>query len=486
MPGLTTRVGNPLRWPLTVRAPMVFALFMVVVSAVLTNAVLSRLSETQQRHLTQVSSVYLEGLASAIRPYVLRDDVWEIFDALERSAGVGAALGVRNVIVVDPSGRVMASSSPHAHPVGGQVAGLQRFEGEQTLRIDIDAASAEALKPLRYQGRFIGQIFAQFDMSAQIAERREVLGTLLLTNAAISLVLAGVGYWLLRRMLTPLRLLSTHLNESAAGNVQPIALPARLTVDSEFGRLFTRFNAMAEAVNEREALARQLAQEERLASLGRLASGMAHEINNPLGGLFNAIDTLKQHGLRPGVRAASLHLLERALRGIRDVVRTTLATYRADRDGRELTRSDIDDLKLLIGSETARKRLAVRWDNGLGEKAALPASAVRQILLNLMLNAVQASPEGGEIGVLIRTDGQHLALTVNDRGGGLPAAALDLLEGRSNRPVGAADGVGLGLWMTRRLVDELGGAIRATIAAGATSIAVTLPLPVAQELGHAA
>ena len=62
---------------------------------------------------------------------------------------------------------------------------------------------------------------------------------------------------------------------------------------TETGRLFRGFNRMARAVAEREALVARLADEERLASLGRLASGMAHEINNPLGGLFNAIDTLK-------------------------------------------------------------------------------------------------------------------------------------------------------------------------------------------------
>jgi signal transduction histidine kinase len=256
--------------------------------------------------------------------------------------------------------------------------------------------------------------------------------------------------------------------------------------DGEFGRLFTRFNAMAEAVNEREALARQLAKEERLASLGRLASGMAHEINNPLGGLFNTIDTLKQHGLKPGVRAASLNLLERGLRGIRDVVRTALATYRADRDGRELSKSDLDDLRLLIGPEAARKRLAVRWDNRLPESAPFPASTIRQIMLNLMLNAVAVSPDGADVTVSASFMDGHLVLQVHDRGGGLPADALDLLHGRSNTPVGSADGVGLGLWMTRRLVDDLQGRIEAASSGQGTSITVALPSPADAELRHAA
>ncbi len=479
--------ANPMRWPLTVRAPMVFALFMIAISAVLTNAVLSRLAETQQRHLTQVATVYLESLASAIRPYVLRDDVWEVFDALERSASVGAALGVRYVVVANPAGRVLASSAPHEFPVGGDArSSLPALEAGQTLRIDADAAVAEALKPLQYQGRFIGQIAARFDISAQIAERREVLRTLLVTNAAIALVLAAIGYWLIRRMLRPLRLLSRHLDDSASGSVTPIGMPSRLDPGSELGRLFRRFDTMAEAVNEREALARQLAQEERLASLGRLASGMAHEINNPLGGLFNTIDTLKRHGAKPEVRAASLELLERGLRGIRDVVRTALATYRADRDAREVTASDLDDLRLLIGPEAARKKLAIRWDNQLPPSAPFPASSIRQIALNLMLNAVAASPAGSEIAVSVAMTEQKLVLEVIDRGSGLPPAALDLLQGLTTSPVGSGDGVGLGLWMTRRLVDELEGRIEASSNGRETRIMVELPMAQGRELRDAA
>ncbi len=86
---------------------------------------------------------------------------------------------------------------------------------------------------------------------------------------------------------------------------------ARVARDHQ--RPFAAFNRLASAVADREALSARLAEEERLASLGRLASGMAHEINNPLGGLFNAIDTLKRHGGDRSTRNVTLDLVERGI-----------------------------------------------------------------------------------------------------------------------------------------------------------------------------
>lgn len=479
---------NPLRWPLVFKAPMLFAVFMVAVSVVLTNAVLARLAETQQRQLAQTASVYLESLASAITPYVLRDDVWEIYDAIERSRAVGARLGVRQVVVLGPAGHVLASDDPRAFPVGADASGhLSTFAPGQALAIDEARGLASAWKPLRYQERFIGQISATFDLSSQLAERSEVLRTLVMTNALIALVLAAIGYWLIRRMLAPLKLLSEHLDRSTDSGVGAIALPRNMPGDSEFGRLFVRFNVMAEAQTERAALARQLAEEEKLASLGRLASGMAHEINNPLGGLFNTIDTLKRHGGKPSVRASSLDLLERGLRGIRDVVRTTLATYRPDREQRNLTPSDLDDMRLLLGPEVARKGLRVEWVNGLDVTIGLPATSVRQILLNLLLNATAASPQNALLRVTIEVEGEILSLDVEDTGAGLPEDVARWLMGKTDRPFAGAEGVGLGLWLTRRLVVELSGVIEVTRGAeGGARVRVALPLRPPEALKHVA
>ena len=215
------------------------------------------------------------------------------------------------------------------------------------------------------QERQIGTLHAELDISPLLAERREVLWTLIISNASLTLLLAALGWFAVRRMVAPMKILAEHLETAPDGSVAPIPAGWIPPANTETGRLFRSFNQMAHAVTEREALMSRLADEERLASLGRLASGVAHEINNPLGGLFNALDTLKVHGGKPQVRGAAIDLLDRGLRGIRDVVRSALAAYRPDREKRDLQAADIDDLRLLVSPEVRRKQIDLAWENDL-------------------------------------------------------------------------------------------------------------------------
>lgn len=474
---------DPRQWPLAFKAPFLVATFMLVVSGIITNAVLSRLRETQERHLAAMSTIYLNGLAAALVPHVLRDDIWEIFDTIDRGASLEGGFGRATIVVVDTNGQTIAASDPRQTPVLSlQTDRENTFQGGNALIVDAASARAYARRALVYQDRRIGTIYVDYDVRHLLSERADVLRTLVGTNAAIAVLLAAVGYWIIRRMLGPLRTLSRHLDLGVAGAVQPIPAIEVQGATYEFRRLFRRFNVMADAVNDREAIAKELANEERLASLGRLASGMAHEINNPLGGLFNAIDTIKRHGEKPAVRNASLELIERGLKGIRDVVRATLATYRADRDPRNLSAADLDDLKLLLGPEIGRRALTLGWSNAIEQDLPVPASAVRQIALNLLLNAVQASPPGARLHFEASIPGDNLELSVHDQGPGLGPEARAVLDG-VGKPVSSGDGSGLGLWMTRRLVHDLRGRIAVEAPAiGGTLIRVAIPLIVIPEM----
>lgn len=485
---IISAAANPLSWPIIVRVPMLVVLLMVIISAVITNRVLARLADTQERHLEQLASAYLDGLQASLMPSVVREDIWEVFDALDRSRERYRGLNVVWAVVTNGSNRVLAASDPLRFPSDTPLAPemMAKFLEGPSVKLSESSTTAYLTRPLIYQNREIGHIFAEADIRALLQERSEVFTTLVLTNVILTIILAAIGYSAVRRMVQPVRTLSLHLDRSTQGPVEPIPETAVGSHGGEFRRLFARYNALARAVNEREELAAKLAEEEKLASLGRLASGLAHEINNPLGGMFNALDSLRRHGDREGVRATSTRLLEQGLAGIRDLVRSTLAVYRDDGNPRPLAPNDIDDLKLLIEPEIKRKHLTLNWTNGLQVPITLPAARVRDAILNLLLNACHACPDGGTVSFRADMNSMATVFEVADNGPGLPWHMKEYLERMETGSAPLDRQSGLGLWMVKRLCQELGGRISAQDGAdGGTLIRLTVPFQ-NQELKHVA
>jgi signal transduction histidine kinase len=473
------------RWraiPLSFRVPAMVALLMVVISAAISERVLDRQSRTQESYLDGLAGTYLDGLSSSVLPAVLRGDVWEVFDALDRSSSVYESLAPIETVVTGSDGRVLAATDPEKIKAYSELpAEYASRYGAEAVTIDDDRLTGFARRELVYQGQPIGAIHATFDVSHLFAERREVLVTLLVTNAIVAGLFAFGGFLLVHRMIGPIRVLENHMRSAVHGAAEPISPREIPPGDGEVASLFHGYNMLVHAERERANLAMQLAEEEKLSSLGRLASGMAHEINNPLGGLFNAIDTLKTHGQTPGVRDTSISLIERGLAGIRDVVEAALATYRPERSQRPLTADDFDDVRLLLKPELRRRRQQLEWDISWNGTRELPINGgpVRQAVLNLLLNAVAVTPQAGVVSLRAKNTGSSLTIEIGDQGPGIPPEIAGILVDRDPGPAVRA-GRGLGLWMVRRVVDELGG--HASIAPkndGGT--AVTLEIPFDRE-----
>ncbi|ORE90575.1 HAMP domain-containing sensor histidine kinase [Aurantimonas sp. 22II-16-19i] len=475
-------------WPLTVKVPTLVALLMVAVSILVSQQVLGRLQATQEKHLRELGNAYLDGLSSSLIPALLRHDVWETFDTIDRAKGMYRGLAPDGTIVLDAQARVLAASDPRAVPTGIALPAdvAARFPAGGGFLANEDGSRAYLSRDLVYQDRTVGSVYASFDTAHLAAERREVLLALIASNAVITLVLAILGYLVVTRMVRPMRILGDHLQRSAVSDMSPVA-PELLAARGETGRLLRSYGRLVDAVREREELARRLAEEQRLASLGRLASGMAHEINNPLGGLFNSLDTLKRHGDKPLVRKATIALLERGLGGIRDVVKTALVSYRAGGECRALLPADLDDLRLLMRSETQRRAITLGWTSELAASVPVDATKIRQALLNLLLNACAASPNGSVVLFAARRAGTVLVASIDDSGDGLPPEAAQFLtspdEPRSPREPQA----GLGLWLVRRLVAEMRGEIAIeTSTLGGTRIVLRVPLQQQEALPHVA
>lgn len=450
-----------MRLPVVWRIPLAVAVLMVAVSAVISERVLDRLGTLQESYLQGLSTSYLDGITASISPSVLRQDSWEIFDALDRMKSESSDIVPIETIVTTNANAVLAASDPASRRTLGVLD--DDFLGKfPATGVNLDASSERgyAMRDIVHQGRPIGRILAVFDAARLLEERRELLATLLLTNTALTAVLVLVGFLAVRRMMRPIQILETHMLDAAEGRPSAISEHERAGTNKETRRVFRAFNRLLRSESERQVLSRQLAKEEKLASLGRLASGMAHEINNPLGGLMNAVDTLRKHGDRGAVRKTSLDLLERGLEGIGEVVEAALAIYRPERLSRPLSIQDFEDVKLLLGPELRKKdqTLDLSFSGPSEPPCGCPSGPVRQALLNLLLNASAATPAGGRIEVAVsRADG-GLTISVADQGSGMPEKSKEILTADATRiPPRSSDG--LGLWIVRQIADELGATL---------------------------
>jgi PAS domain S-box-containing protein len=242
-------------------------------------------------------------------------------------------------------------------------------------------------------------------------------------------------------------------------------------------------------VTEMKAVQAQLMQADRLASVGTIAAGVAHEINNPLAYLSAALDFLDEHAaeLAAGspLRQEVLHALAEAREGterVRHVVRD-LRTFSGTREERR-TRVELPRiLESAIHLAANEIRYRARLVRDFGPAPAVMADETRlgQVALNLLINAAQAIPEGHvdrhEIRVVTATGAQGRAVVeVRDTGVGIPPEIAERIFDPffTTKPRGV--GTGLGLTICRSIVVGLGGEIAVeSRPGGGTTVRVVLP-----------
>jgi signal transduction histidine kinase len=459
------------RWPLTVKAPFIVALLMIGVAVAISKVVLNRLDETQEQHFRQLSGAFLDGLSTALHPHLIRQDTWEAFDVLDRSRGQYSGVVARTVLVILPNETILAALDPIRIPIHSEAPEVSRPATPLAT-----LAQHERLiwvhRSIEEGGIKVGRIAAEIDVSELIAFRSQTLWTLVAVNSGLTLLLAAVGWLLVHKTLSPLARLSGYLANAGEGRLEPIPTHHLPPADTEAGRAYRAYNAAAASIAEREALLRRLVEEERRALSGRYASALAHEVNNPLGGMFNALRMIQRHGEDDHRRSQAATLLERGLNGIRNIVSAALMVWRGEGDKRNLSTGDVDDVRYLVESEAARREITLKWMSQIDGAVPVPAQAFRQIALNLLLNACAATPPGGTVLFAAVSEEGSLIIRVNDEGPGMPTEAKAVLCGL--KPASAAAASGLGLWTIARILAEFGGTVRVENTPG-SSITVSIP-----------
>jgi two-component system, NtrC family, sensor kinase len=331
-----------------------------------------------------------------------------------------------------------------------------------------------------------------------LAVASAVLAPLLMASGIGSILLAGLiladlvifvafGRYLIHRLVTgPMDALVEATQAVADGRLARRAAPGGTR---EFDRLAASVNRMTERLLDAQGL---LVRAEKLASVGHLAAGVAHEIGNPLAAIGNYVEVLRRRGADPDVVAAVVRETERIDR----IVRSLLA-YATPREARpELLdlAAVVAGAVALLEAQGALRAVTVTCEPGAGlPRVRGDRSAMEQVFVNLLLNAVDAAGSGGR--VRVRADAVRagppgearplsgvpdaaaaVAVTVEDDGPGV----ADALRGRVFDPFFTTKepgkGTGLGLAIVQRVVHDHGGRVDvASSSWGGAALTVTLP-----------
>jgi len=356
---------------------------------------------------------------------------------------------------------------PHGHML---LAGLRRLDAD--------------IRALRKTGEDI--LFISRDLDKVARERAETV--ISVSQLAILVIfpvffIVGIGllFFIGSNVVQRLRLLIAVVEKTGKGTYTHLIPPSPGKAPDEVGVLIDKFNTMEDELSQREAELdrknKELIHTKKLAAIGTLAAGVAHELNNPLNNIHLSAQVLsKEVGeyCSPSVQEAVSDIVGQTIR-VKGIVADLLEFAR----GRE-PRIQAVHLTELI--EHVYKKLAVDKDNIRFTLDAGPSDVVmmadpeqmERVFINLFRNAIEAMPQGGELAAAVQSDGEAVTIRISDTGRGLPRNVLDKVF----EPFFTTKdkGTGLGLAIVFNIIKKHYGEIHVASEEGkGTQFTITMP-----------
>jgi signal transduction histidine kinase len=473
-------------------AARVLASFAVVVVAF---AVASGFCVVAQRQAVEEANLMRSGyfpLALAVRDVVARQDTWNTqlnhITSAHNPADIrvwfDVALSIgRPRLFAEAKAAVkrafLEQNNPESRRIGAEllreIGEAEAFVSGDAERLDRlfealdrrDSALAERLRDeLVTRGSQESRRLAELEKRVELsvdrlvaqARARERLATWLLVVLIVITLLIGTAMAIYaRRMLMPLGLVTERAKAVALGDLKP--RPAVISND-EIGELAATFESMVSAIARANE---QLVAAERLATIGKMAAHVTHEIRNPLSSIALNLELLEEE-LPPGAEEA--HSLLRAIKA--EVERLSalseqylsVARQRPQELKPERVSEVVEEACEFVRRELEQAGTQLSFESEVPDAVLeVDEAQIRQALLNLLRNAREAMPAGGHVSVkLQKSDSGGVDLIVDDEGNGLPASVRE----RMFEPffTTKAHGTGLGLAITRQIAEAHGGHVR--------------------------
>lgn len=483
-----------LSWQLKI--PIAITAVILVTEIVVTGLLVSRSLSDARSDLEYSADSLTTVLASSLRGPILRDDVWQGYEIITKPLQARRSDNpLTAVVVLDAADVVFVSSEPKRMPIlmPGEslpapltsVASIIKVP-TFTFVLGKGAGGQElaAAKPiLTADGIRLGTVLLEFDGEIYGSRVRSAIVDVALISVLGLLLLIPLGWYAGKRLAEPLTQITQVL--ARVGHDPPDQVMKLLPPEGgdELGRLSAQARHMLNELTRKSALEQEVMASDRLAAIGRVSAAIAHEINNPLGGMINSIDTALKHGQPDALSKKTFGLLERGLLQIRSTVEALLVEARLNSP--QLNDQDWQDLLLLIQPDALAQNTQLLWniepsDNG---HLHLPAHEIRQLTLNLLLNAMAATKQTNDREAVVELTVTHtrgwLAIVVANTGKAMSVERI----GQMFEPFVAADPSekqhrhGLGLWICWQIVQRLKGSINVSSDDHWTSVSVSLPIP---------
>lgn len=343
----------------------------------------------------------------------------------------------------DPlSGRAASAEAVLVQPISG-------VKGSQVYDVAVPVVAA---------ARRIGLLRLGISTrTMQLALRRSRLEVALLGGLALMGGIAGAVV-LARRISRPLQALVAGARSVSKGD---LTWRARVTSRDEVGELAAAFSAMTESLKTHiDGLIRA----ERLALLGRLAAGIAHEVRNPLEAIRGAAQVIETRAGEDGMVRKFTRIVKDEVAGLNRFLEgfLTFAKPTPLKLGPVAVDLLAEEALFLLGPTLSDRRVVVVRDfAGRLPPVNADGQQIKQVIVNLCLNAAQAMPEGGVLTIAAREAAvkgrRGVEIMVRDTGPGVP----DAIKGQIFEPfiTSKADGTGLGLAVSRGIIERHGGRI---------------------------
>jgi len=321
----------------------------------------------------------------------------------------------------------------------------------------------------------VGSYEEEFYQEANAIKGR-IMESMVVLTILVSLIAVGLVLIASRVMTEPISRMTDVIRKVKQGR-----LDETMAVENqdELGELATAFNRMTKIIKHNKELEANLAQQGKMASLGVLSSGVAHEINNPLGVILGYAAYIEKKLSPEDPNYKFIHEIKRESKRCKKIVQDLLSYARTPQPLLEQT--DINDLLEQIvdfaANHTDMHHVTVqkKFDPGL-PGIMVDGDQLRQVAINLILNAGAAMQKGGELVVSTEAEGdQWVSLKFRDNGAGIPREHMEkIFEPFFTTKV---KGTGLGLAITRQIVEQHHGKIGIASEIGSgTTVEVRLPI----------